>query len=206
MPVQQRVAQTSPVSTPTAEQQATPPDRQSRYGNGFLATQLANEPGREALSLDAPATGPTTEQARQPEQVATPVAPLKVRNPLPVVQGEQRRTVLGVQIIGRGVSPSALDLEATQPRASVPQHGWNNLGTERGVVRGRWMLITNPTRGTPPSFVEWAPGANPAAADEAMQATLSAMLTAWDAVAPPFQQDSATEATKEGLRALGYHD
>lgn len=102
MPIQQRLAQTSPASSPVTDQQAAAPDRQSRYGNGFLAEQLANDPaGRETM--------PQTDQARQPEQASAPVAPLKVRNPLPVVPGEQRRTVLGVQIIGRGVSPSALD-------------------------------------------------------------------------------------------------
>lgn len=128
MPIQQRLQQPSPGVSPEAELPTRGPDRQSRYGNGFLAAQLAASESTRGPAADvAPTTSdaglpghrrpPTqTEQgvtpAQQPAQAvapAAPVAPLKIKNPLPVVQGEQRRTVLGVQIIGRGVSPSALD-------------------------------------------------------------------------------------------------
>lgn len=114
MPIQQRLARTSSPVTPEVDAPVSAPDRQSRYGNGFLAAQLADRESAQGATPDlAPVTAPTSAPAvasPQSEQAtAPPVAPLKIKDPLPVVEGEQRRTVLGVQIIGRGVSPSALD-------------------------------------------------------------------------------------------------
>lgn len=99
------------------------PDRQSRYGNGFLAAQLAvNESTRGQAEDVAPATAPGAGQQQERSAAPpVPVAPLKVKNPLPVVEGEQRRVVLGVQIIGRGVSPSALDGCETLVRLELGQ-------------------------------------------------------------------------------------
>lgn len=79
---------------------------QSRYGNGFLAERLAERNG------GGPAPAPGVDGAGvDAGQVSQAVggSPLKVSNPLPVKAGEQKREVLGVQIIGRDVSPSALD-------------------------------------------------------------------------------------------------
>ncbi len=85
--------------------------RQDRYGNGFLAGQLGKEgeegkegdvdPAYEAAGIDHAGH----EHGTQPQ--ASTIQ--KVKNPAPVVPGEQRREVLGVIILGRGVSPSALD-------------------------------------------------------------------------------------------------
>lgn len=112
MPIQQRLARTPSPVNPEVDAPVSAPDRQSRYGNGFLAAQLAEREAAQGPAPDvAPSASPTTAVASpQSEQsAAPPVAPLKIKDPLPVVEGEQRRTVLGVQIIGRGVSPSALD-------------------------------------------------------------------------------------------------
>jgi len=114
--IQTRIQQPAQATTPQAEPPGRALDKQSRYGNGFLASQLAlHEPTKGPTAEVAPVTAPTTAPAigsPQSEQAKSPapaVAPLKIKDPLPVVEGEQRRTVLGVQIIGRGVSPSALD-------------------------------------------------------------------------------------------------
>ncbi|GDX83415.1 hypothetical protein LBMAG42_52260 [Deltaproteobacteria bacterium] len=85
--------------------------RQDRYGNGFLAGQLdkgaaekdggGHDPAYEAEGVSHEGH----EHGTQPQ--ASTIQ--KIKNPAPAVPGEQRREVLGVIILGRGVSPSALD-------------------------------------------------------------------------------------------------
>lgn len=89
--------------------------RQDRYGNGFLAGQLGkgeeevqggdHDPAHDAAQEAAGGSHDGHEHGSQPQ--ASTIQ--KVKNPAPIVPGEQRREVLGVIILGRGVSPSALD-------------------------------------------------------------------------------------------------
>lgn len=77
---------------------------QGRFGNAFLAEQLAQ---KGSADVDGPAPAPDAGKAQG--DAWADAAPLKISNPQPVKAGEQRRTVAGVQLIGRDVSPSALD-------------------------------------------------------------------------------------------------
>jgi hypothetical protein len=104
---------------------------QARFGNSFLAEQLAARTG--GVTADGPSAntdaGPAVDgPAPAPDAGAKQAAgggagsgsgPLKVNNPLPVRKGEQKRTVCGVQIIGTDVSPSALDACETFVRLTV---------------------------------------------------------------------------------------
>lgn len=133
---------------PASAAQAASPAResspQSRFGNAFLAEQLARksaegpapapdsavagtilapEPGTQPAQESAGATTDVSGDHAGPEQAAGAAGsatasasaawadgtPMKVANPKPVQAGEQRRRVAGVQILGRDVSPSALD-------------------------------------------------------------------------------------------------
>lgn len=76
--------------------------RQDRYGNGFMAERLAES---QEQNIGAPPS-PGQSQQQSAESGATI---RKLNNPLPAKPEEQRREVLGVIIIGRGVSPTALD-------------------------------------------------------------------------------------------------
>jgi hypothetical protein len=81
---------------------------------GTQSYQVANSPS-VAPSVAGPAAsraerGNAFVQTQVTQQTsATGGPPQKVTSPLPVQQGEQRREVLGVEIVGRDVSPSALD-------------------------------------------------------------------------------------------------
>lgn len=82
-------------------------------GNSFLAEQLARR--NADSSTQGAEGGERAEEVAPPapvggqQAVGSTAAPLKVAHPAAVVAGEQRRSSLGVQIIGVNVSPSALD-------------------------------------------------------------------------------------------------
>ena len=129
-------------STSAPQTQAASPSRaptaQSRFGNAFLAEQLAQKGGGPAPAPDsatqstevaapgtaagdvatgsgvATGTGTSTTTGADTGQSAvdTTLATAKIGklpNPKPVQEGEQRRKVAGVTIIGRDVSPTAVD-------------------------------------------------------------------------------------------------
>ncbi|MBM4369303.1 MAG: hypothetical protein FJ102_24030 [Deltaproteobacteria bacterium] len=92
-------------------------NKQSRYGNSFLAAQLpAREGEHEHDEVRPPPDGAHDHAGHDHAghdhgQVLRGIASTieKLKSPLPAVEGEQRREVLGVIILGRGVSPTALD-------------------------------------------------------------------------------------------------
>lgn len=121
---QQQVPASSATSAPVSSvPTSSTSGAQARFGNSFLAEQLAGRsagsppgttPGTEATTNTTPGAAPGTAPTTTPgtatsTQAAPATSPLKISHPLPVVPGEQRRTVLGVQILGTAVSPSALD-------------------------------------------------------------------------------------------------
>ncbi len=85
--------------------------KQSRYGNSFLAAQLPAEGEQEQDQVRPPPDGGHDHAGHDHGQVLQGIASTiaKLKSPLPAVEGEQRREVLGVIILGRGVSPTALD-------------------------------------------------------------------------------------------------
>lgn len=96
---------------------------QSRYGNSFLAERMGESTEKSAGDElesgtelgggqdQAVAQGPNAPPGGGQGQGggASSARPLRVANPAPRQNGPQTRTVLGVQIIGTNVSPSALD-------------------------------------------------------------------------------------------------
>ena len=105
MPVQDRVQQPAAVSNPIAEGFAAPQDRQSRFGNSFLAEQLAAANATGGAGTDVGPMG-STMLAVQEAPASAPAAPLKIASPAPVQTGRQSRTVMGVQIIGTNSRPA----------------------------------------------------------------------------------------------------
>ncbi len=115
---------------------------------------------------------------------------------LPSAIGDSRSLV--PTLTGGGVDRDYF-LEATQPDAPARTPFWNNLGTERGLLRGTQMLIRTP----------WAPSEQAYAVavgqPEAVPASdMGAAITAWDAAAPPWREADMGGETIEGLKALGY--
>lgn len=104
MPSQSRQTAPASQSPDVAPAAAQGQNAQGRYGNSFLAEQLASK----SSEAEGPAPAPDTALGGGDQSWAEG-APLKVANPLPVKAGAQKRTVCGVQIIGTDVSPSALD-------------------------------------------------------------------------------------------------
>ena len=111
----QSLSATAPaIAEPTLD--SPRPNAQSRYGNSFLAEQLAN---REVDSDDHAGAGHDHSHEHGPDAPPSPdmqfgsaqstATPLRVKHPLPRQTGDQSRTCLGVQILGSNVSPSALD-------------------------------------------------------------------------------------------------
>ncbi len=97
-------------------------DRQGRYGNSFIASQLpATGEAHEAPGTARPPPGGGTEQATEPGQLMRGMLSQvqKLKSPLPPVAGEQRRELFGMIILGRGVSPTALDACEAIVRATL---------------------------------------------------------------------------------------
>lgn len=80
-------------------------------------------------------------------------------------------------------------MEATRPFEDEGT-GWNNLHLDRGLHAGGFTLRTSPRRGTTE-----ASGLDP---------VLLGMLARWDAMAPPFRDETLSEETRAALEALGY--
>lgn len=98
-----------------------------------------------------------------------------------------------------GGAPRDYYIEATQPDAPTPTPLWNNLGTERALVRGDVMLIRTPWAATEQAYAV-STGQPETDLDPAMQAA----LTQWDAAAPPWRDVDMDASTRAGLKALGY--
>lgn len=91
-------------------------------GNAFAAEQLATGQGAAQSTGQAPATqAPATAQSAGPAAGARPAggALARLANPDPVVEGEISQEVLGVRIVGRGVSPTAVEACAKFVTASL---------------------------------------------------------------------------------------
>lgn len=89
-------------------------------------------------------------------------------------------------------------MEATQPEPAAGQPGWNNLRTERAVLGGGQLLLRAPWLGTEETLD--ARTRSPTTPDPA----LGRLLDGWDAAAPPRRDVEMGDATREGLKALGY--
>lgn len=180
--------------------------------HGEALGDVAERPFGHGPDVDPPAV-------RVPLIVAGPGVPATVID-TPVALSDVGPTVLALAGVpgglGEGRDLAALwtggafeerpvFLEATQPHQAERRGGWNNLPMERGVVSGSRLLLAAPWLGQAPTLGSWrvdTSGVSPGEA-EAL-AELTAALTAWDAAAPPFREDTADEDTKAGLRALGY--
>ncbi len=93
-------------------------------------------------------------------------------------------------------------LEATKPRRELTDGGWNNLGNERGVIEGDWILMERTEAQQPP--VLWRIGPPLAQVqDPTRHDALLQTLRAWDQAAPSAQGSTADEV-KPALEALGY--
>lgn len=92
--------------------------------------------------------------------------------------------------------------EATVPDVKRPA-GWNNLDTERGVATDGYLLLRSPVEGNRPRLYRIADG-QPEVQDEPRATELDQLLRAWDAKAPPHRDAKMSDATREGLKALGY--
>lgn len=99
------------------------------------------------------------------------------------------------------VDPPAF-AEATKPVDPAPA-AWNNLRTARAVAAEGLLYRRTPWAEAPPTLRQRSPAA-PLAADPAAEARLDALLTAWDAAAPPPRLEDLSEETEAGLQALGY--
>lgn len=80
-------------------------------------------------------------------------APLKVAHPAPVVAGEQRRSSLGVQIIGVNVSPSALDA----CEAFVALTLGHRPDIQERMQRANVALVIIPRKGKMTDVTQFAP-------------------------------------------------
>ncbi len=92
--------------------------------------------------------------------------------------------------------------EATVPDVKRTE-GWNNLDVERGVAQDGFLLLRSPAEGGPARLYRIADG-QPAVYDPARAAAMDSLLRAWDEKAPPHREANMTDATKAGLKALGY--
>lgn len=121
MPDQQRSPRHPDAAPPLVSTERGPPSRQDALGNSGVAERLGGAIGQSASGMGGVGAGAATEarvagvsaETRTPTAAAQSATPRKIANPAPVQAGERRRTVLGVQIIGNDVSPSALDACAT---------------------------------------------------------------------------------------------
>ena len=136
MPSHTHQRSAAPATVSQGAEPARTTSAQARFGNAFVAEQLARKaPQGPAPAPDSAVTGTilapdpaqtaggaTQTNAAATEEAVAPAAattnasaawadgtPMKVANPKPVQAGEQRRRVAGVEILGRDVSPSALD-------------------------------------------------------------------------------------------------
>jgi len=92
--------------------------------------------------------------------------------------------------------------EATVPDLERTS-GWNNLDTERGVAKDGYLLLRSPFEDNRPRLYRIA-DRQPAVQDPARTAELDQLLQSWDAKAPPHRDAKMSDATREGLKALGY--
>ncbi len=90
-------------------------------------------------------------------------------------------------------------MEATQPDAPAKTPLWNNLGTERALLRGAEMVIRTPWV---PSEIGYAVAAGQP--EVPVGPDLAAAITAWDTKAPPWRDIDMSDTTVDGLKALGY--
>ena len=180
--------------------------------HGEALGDVPDRPWGHGPDVDPPAT-------RVPLLVAGPGVPAVVID-TPVALSDVGPTVLGLAGLsggigaGRDLAPlwsggafeaRPLFLEATQPHQVERTDGWNNLAMERGVVSGTWLLLAAPWLGEAPRLGRWASDTSGVTPNEAAtRTTLGALLTDWDAAAPPFRPDTSDDTTKAGLRALGY--
>lgn len=97
--------------------------------------------------------------------------------------------------------------QAVLSEATVPdlkrRDGWNNLDVERGVARDGLLLLRSPVEDNRPWLYRIAVG-QPRVDDPARTSELDGLLRDWDTRAPPHRESNMTDATREGLKALGY--
>jgi len=112
------------------------------------------------------------------------------RNLVPLLEGEEMPSV-------------PVFLEATKSRAQPVEQSWNNLKNERGVVLDSHILIRHP-RLEEQNGLFRLDNAQSKVEDADREASMSALLEAWDAKAPPFREENMDPETIESLKALGY--
>ena len=92
--------------------------------------------------------------------------------------------------------------EATVPDAKRPDV-WNNIDTERAVAVDGFLLLRSAMEGGVARLYRIADD-QPPVDDPVRAAAMDAELRAWDAKAPPHRDATMSDATREGLKALGY--
>lgn len=102
----------------------------------------------------------------------------------------------------RAVQHRSIFAEATVPDAKRPDV-WNNIDTERAVAVDGFLLLRSAVEGGGPRLYRITDG-QPPVDDPVRAAAMDAELRAWDAKAPPHRDATMSEATREGLKALGY--
>lgn len=110
---QRRQSSTVGPSAPGGLAPTTDRSPQGRFGNAFLAERLNGRDAALTTEGPAPTVGaaavtPEAPQAGGDASWANTI-PTRQPNPAPAQPGRQEREVLGVQIVGDDVSPSALD-------------------------------------------------------------------------------------------------
>jgi arylsulfatase A-like enzyme len=95
--------------------------------------------------------------------------------------------------------------EATKPRLEWTAGVWPNLQLHRAVVDGGHMATRAAISRQAPALFTLAPG-QPPADEPARLAQMVDLLATWDATTPGGGATPMTQATREGLEALGYLD
>lgn len=136
-----------------------------------------------------------------PRVVETPVGLQGVGTTILALVGDARPLGAGRDLAALTSGPG-IPVEATQPGTTGP--GWNNRSNEHGFVEGDAMVIEAPWLDEPPHWHHLDGSALPD--DDPRKPTLLSALQAWMARSPSFTTVHMDDATREGLKALGYVD
>lgn len=191
--------------------------------HGEALGDVAERPWGHGPDIDLPAT-------HVPLIVAGPGVPAAVID-TPVALSDVGPTVLALAGIpgplgaGRDLAPlwrgepwvaSPIYMEATQPHQAEATAAWNNLPMERAVRSGAWMLSRAPWLHRGPSLSHVSTVSNQSHVLKVSDVSagsggagklvtqLDALLSTWDAAAPPWRDVKMDTDTTAALEALGY--